>query len=153
RAALMTKTRVVFFTILLAAIGLGSLLLWIRQPAPQQVGPQSSPESVTTPPIEPDAVEVLIANASTKQRWFAELAKDFQAEGRKTSKGHAIVITAKPVLSGGSMDDILNGKLKPVAWSPGVSSWVQDFDETWKQRTGGTLMSQACRPTVYAPLG
>jgi len=150
----MTRTRVVFFTILLAAIGLGSYLLWVGYKPPPPVAPQNPADSSAIPvPAPTGAVEVLIANAQTKQRWFADLAANFQAEGRKTSKGNPIKITSKPVLSGGSMDDILGGKLKPVVWSPGVASWVQDFDEKWKRQSGQTLMSGACRPTIYAPLG
>ena len=51
------------------------------------------------------------------------------------------------------MEAILGGKLTPVAWSPGVVSWVQEFDAKWKQQGGQPLMSGACRPTIYAPLG
>jgi Ca-activated chloride channel homolog len=147
----MTRTRAVFLVIVLAALGLGSYLLWVgKQPVPPQK-PDETPAAATPPASAP--VEVLIANASTKQRWFAELAASFQAQGKKTSRGNPIVIISKPVLSGGSMEDILNGKLKPVVWSPGVASWVQDFDEKWKQRNGESLMSAPCRPTIYAPLG
>ncbi len=149
----MTRTRVVFFTILLAAVGLGLFLVW-RSPAPP--GPSGGKEiaggTIPEPPLSA-AVEVVIANAQTKQRWFEDLAADFHAEGRKTSKGNPIKIISKPVLSGGSMEAILAGKLTPVAWSPGVASWVQDFDAKWKQQGGQPLMSGACRPTIYAPLG
>ena len=148
----MNRTRVVFFTILLAAVavGIGSII-WPPRP-PVDPGTQSKSEPATQPP--PGVVEVVIANALTKQHWFEELAKAFQAEGRKTSEGSSIVIASQPVSSGTSMDDILKGKLKPVVWSPGTASWVQEFDAQWKQRNNGaTLMSAACRPTVYAPLG
>jgi Ca-activated chloride channel family protein len=147
----MARTRAVFFTILLAAVGLGSYLFWVGQKAPPQPETPSSP-MVPAPPAA-DAVEVLIANATTKQRWFVDLAAAFEAEGHKTSKGNPIRITSKPVTSGGSMEDILAGKLKPVAWSPGVSSWVQDFDAKWQQQGGQPLRSADCRPTIYAPLG
>ena len=146
----MTRTRAVFFTILLAAVGFGAYLLWVYKPP--SAPPESSAES--PPAAEPArTVEVLIANAATKDRWFAELAANFQKEGRKTSKGNAITITSKSVTSGGSMEDILAGKLKPVAWSPGVASWVQDFDAKWQQQGGQPLRSTDCRPTIYAPLG
>ena len=149
----MTRTRVVFFAILLAAVGLGLFLIW-RSPAPpgtpgeKQITGDPAPEPPLAAPVE-----VVIANAQTKQRWFEDLAASFQAEGRKTSKGNPIKIISKPVLSGGSMEAILGGKLTPVAWSPGVASWVQEFDAKWKQQGGQPLMTGACRPTIYAPLG
>jgi len=120
----MTRTRVVFFAILLAAVGLGLFLIW-RSPAPPGTPgeKQITGDPIPEPPLAAP-VEVVIANAQTKQRWFEDLAASFQAEGRKTSKGNPIKIISKPVLSGGSMDDILAGKLKPVVWSPGVASWV-----------------------------
>src|SRR5262245_23864026 len=99
-------------------------------------------------------VEVMIANARNKQLWFTELAKSFQAEGRKTSVGSTITITSQPVESGKSMEDILKDKLKPVVWSPGTQSWVEEFDEQWKQENGGqSLMGAECKPTIIAPLG
>jgi Ca-activated chloride channel family protein len=150
----MTRTRAVFFAILLAAGGLGAYLLWVGNKPAQPVAPQNPGESSAAPaPAASGAVEVVIANALTKQRWFADLAKNFAAEARKTGKGNTIMITSKPVSSGGSMDDILSGKSKPVVWSPGVASWVQEFDEKWKQQGGQPLMSGPCRPTIYAPLG
>lgn len=148
----MTRTRAVFFTILLAAVGFGAYLLWVYKPP--SAPPESSAESPPAAEPAPAAtVEVLIANAATKDRWFAELAANFQNEGRKTSKGHAITITSKSMTSGGSMEDILAGKLKPTAWSPGIASWVQDFDAKWQQQGGQPLRSADCRPTIYAPLG
>ena len=88
----MTRTRVVFFTILLAAVGLGLFLIW-RSPAPPETpGEQQITASPVPEPRSRGPVEVLIANATTKQRWFDDLAATFEAEGRKTSKGNPIKI-------------------------------------------------------------
>ena len=51
------------------------------------------------------------------------------------------------------MNDILDGESKPVAWSPGDQSWATLINETWRQRENHPLSSQACQPTVYAPIG
>jgi Ca-activated chloride channel family protein len=51
------------------------------------------------------------------------------------------------------MDAILGGSMQPIAWSPGDQSWVEQANETWQQRFNRPLASEACPPTVYAPLG
>lgn len=152
----MTNTRVVFFTILLAAIGLGFYIILSggTTKPPASTSQVDEVPGVSQPPVPPpDVVQVQIANAVTKQNWFKELAKNFEAEGRKTSTGKPIAIVLEGVSSGQSMEDILSGKLKPVVWSPGVASWVQDFDQRWKGQAPGSLMSAPCQPTIYAPLG
>ena len=47
---------------------------------------------------------------------------------------------------------ILGGSSQTVAWSPGDQSWVDQANDTWRQRTNLPLASQSCAPTVYAPM-
>src|SRR5262249_21351941 len=145
----MNSPRLVFLLVVatagLAAAGL--LLLGGQRPTNPTEPPAAAAPALT------DAVEVVVANASTKQRWLAAVAAQFNAGDRRTRSGKPIRIVVKPVLSGGSLQDILDGKLKPAAWSPGALSWVEDLDEQWRQRTGSVLESTACRPTILTPLG
>jgi len=61
------------------------------------------------------AVDVFIASAVTKQGWLEAAVREFQKAGITTSDGAKIRFQVDPVLSGGSMRDILSGKIEPVA--------------------------------------
>lgn len=134
-------------------LGIGFLGLAIVCPNPFQDcnGIDIELPDLTTPTSK--ELVLTIANSDTKQEWLDKVIPLFHAEGKATSKGTKIRVEAIPVLSGGSMNDILEGKLKPIVWSPGVESWVEQFKEEWKQRGHRYLMSESCQPTIYTPLG
>ena len=99
-------------------------------------------------------VIVEIASSVTKQRWMEELVRNFYSSGKnRTSKGEKIVIKVQGVLSGGSMWKILDGRLKPVVWSPGAVSWVEQFRKRWKEKTNSSLISQKYTASVFSPIG
>lgn len=101
----------------------------------------------------PAPLHVQVASSITKQKWLTAAAEAFAAHGEKTAAGQPIVIDVTGVLSGDSMEAILDGRLKPTAWSPGEENWVSELSDSWKRKTGHAPMSAACKPTVYAPLG
>ena len=51
------------------------------------------------------------------------------------------------------MQDILDGKIQPSAWSPGERSWVENLNQQWQDLHDAPLITEECRPTVYAPVG
>jgi Ca-activated chloride channel family protein len=110
------------------------------------------PKPSTDDDVAPQ-ITLTIASSSTKQKWMEKVIANFHADGKTTSSGAKISVKVTPVLSGGSMNAILDGKLKPVVWSPGVESWVMQFNEKWRQRTNKSLISQSCQPSIYTPLG
>jgi Ca-activated chloride channel family protein len=130
-----------------------------RPGQPEPPGPVSSP--VKPKPPEPPKpkysgkVEVNIASSVTKQEWMVEMADKFNVMGKKTSRDSKIFVNPgkKGVLSGGSMLQILDGRLKPVVWSPGAVSWVEQFRQKWKERTNQSAISQDCQACVYSPIG
>jgi len=151
----MNRTRFVFISIIaIAAIGV-MVVMNSKPPSPTQNNTPPQSESSNSKPVTmpSDGVLVSIASSSTKQEWMEQAAKNFNAEGRETRESSTIVVQVSAVSSGGSTDAILDGKLKPVAWSPGVESWVSQLNEKWKQNTNKSLMSQACKPSIYTPLG
>jgi Ca-activated chloride channel family protein len=145
----MNRTRVVFLFVVVAAAAVagGALMLGPRW------GHEPTGGAATTVPTAEETVDVVVASASTKQRWIEDVAARFNAGKSRTASGKPIRIVPVPVLSGGSLEDILQGKLKPAAWSPGAQSWVQELDAQWQGRTGSTLTSGACRPTITTPFG
>jgi Ca-activated chloride channel homolog len=109
-------------------------------------------------PIVPDilkaeSVQVSIASAVTKNKWLEAAAAKFSALDPKTKSGKPIAIDIKGVLSGSSMQSILDGKLQPVVWSPGEGSWTAQFNERWAGGHNRAAMTQPCKPTIYTPSG
>ena len=77
----------------------------------------------------------------------------FNGEQHKVASGDVIFVTVKHVTSGGSQKAILDGTSKPVVWSPGDQSWVDEANRVWRDRNGKLLIPDACTQTVFAPIG
>ena len=109
----------------------------------------------TSPPFvrDSDSIEVTLLSSSTKRDWLDQVVTQFNAENQRTAADKTIVVEVEHTRSGSSMNDIIQGKSKPVVWSPGDQSWVTLINETWRQRENHQLTSQSCPPTVYAPIG
>jgi Ca-activated chloride channel homolog len=113
----------------------------------------TSPAETQAPPVPTGAVQVYMFSANTKENWINTVVAAFNAAQVKTSFGNAIFVTVKHGTSGGSQLAILGGTEQPQAWSPGDQSWVDGANEVWQQRHGQPLVPDACRPTVFAPIG
>ncbi len=105
------------------------------------------------PPVPSGSILVTLVSSSTKADWLDQVIERFNAEDRKTASGKSIVVQVSHTRSGSSMDAILDGKSKPITWSPGDQSWAALINEKWRQRENRPLISQPCQPTVYAPIG
>jgi len=144
----MNRTRAVFTTILIVTVLIIAVALTI-----QFLGGDDSSDSEDPTPLPEGTILVSIASSNTKRNWLDEVVENFNEEGFTTSDDMAIVADVEHVTSGGSMNAILDGNLKPVVWSPGDPSWVEQINITWQQRNNRPINSDECRPTVYAPLG
>ncbi len=103
--------------------------------------------------LAPASLQVPIASAVTKNKWLEAVAEKFETLSPKTKSGKPINIEIKGVLSGTSMQHILDGKLQPVVWSPGEDSWTAQFAERWAGGHNRAAMTQPCKPTIYTPSG
>ena len=144
----MNRTRAVFTTILIVTVLIIAVALTI-----QFLGGDDSSDSEDPTPLPEGTVLVSIASSNTKRNWLDAVVENFNDEGFITSGDMAIVADVEHVTSGGSMNAILDGNLKPVVWSPGDPSWVEQINTTWQQRNNRSVNSDECLPTVYAPLG
>ncbi len=100
-----------------------------------------------------DKVNISVYSSKSKEDWINAVTAAFNEEQFKTASGKTVVVTVSQVNSGGSMQDILDGKIRPTVWSPGDQSWVDQANQTWQARTGRPLVSEKCAPTVYDPIG
>lgn len=146
----MNSSRRSFLAIMGLAIA-GSVVLFVAGgPVPELVTQISE---VAPPAQVVGSVQVTLASSTTKQKWLEAAAAAFNAKNIKTSAGKPIELSLKGVLSGASMQQILDGKLKPVVWSPGEETWIEQFREKWALKEPRAAMSEACKPTVYTPMG
>ena len=98
-------------------------------------------------------VKISIYSSKSKEDWINAATAAFNAAQVKIASGETVLVTVTQVNSGGSMQDILDGKIHPTVWSPGDQSWVEQANAIWQARTGRPLVSENCAPTVYDPIG
>jgi Ca-activated chloride channel homolog len=142
----MRRTQLTFFVILALAVGIIYFFNSNRAPITTPV--------TNDPPAAPaGTVVVSVASSNTKQTWLDNVVTKFNATNPKTPSGKNIQVQVKHVTSGASLEDIQNGALQPVVWSPGDQSWIAQLNQTWQQRNNRPVASEACKPTIYAPVG
>jgi Ca-activated chloride channel homolog len=142
----MRRTQIIFFVILALAVGV--IYFFNANRSSQAVIPDSPNDA---PPA--GTVVVTVASSNTKQTWLDNVTTKFNASNPKTPSGKNIQVQVKHVTSGASLEDIQNGLSQPVVWSPGDQSWIAQLNQTWQQRNNQPIASQACKATIYAPVG
>jgi Ca-activated chloride channel family protein len=142
----MDRTRVIFILIIVVAVlivGIGGVLRLISS--------NFGSDSAEGTPIPADAVVVEIHSSNTKEDWMNQVVASFN-EGGHTVNGKQIVATVFHVGSGSSMNNILDGKILPVVWSPGSDLWVTSINQAWQDREGALLINESCPATLRLPL-
>jgi len=116
-------------------------------------GSSGGPGATNTEAAPAGSIEISFVTSNTKEDWVNVVTEKFNAAQIKTSGGQQVFVRVSHVTSGGSQTDILSGKIKPTVWSPGDMSWVDGANQVWRDRTGKALVTEECKPTVYAPIG
>ncbi|MFO7682770.1 MAG: VWA domain-containing protein [Chloroflexota bacterium] len=149
----MDRTRVIFITIIAAALVLACGIFSVQFLSQQLAGDNSTPDQAEATALPRNSVLVTLASSNTKENWLDQVVAQFNSENHTTADGSAIIVEVSHVTSGGSMNSILDGRSQPTAWSPGDQSWVEQANDTWQLRNNKPLTSETCQPTIYAPLG
>jgi Ca-activated chloride channel family protein len=142
----MDRTRIIFVVIIVLAfliISVGSIVRFMNS----VIGPETEDGT----PIPEGAVVVEIHSSNTKEDWMNQVVASFN-EGGYTVNGKQIVATVFHVGSGSSMNNILDGKILPVVWSPGSDLWVTSINQAWQDREGNLLINNECPATLRLPL-
>jgi Ca-activated chloride channel family protein len=111
------------------------------------------PPTATPIPTTPPPLTIEIASSNTKQDWLEAVITKFNREVHTILSGEAIVVRATHGTSGGFQNQILDGDLQPIVFSPGDYSWVETTNEIWHDRTGKLLAPDTCPQTTFAPIG
>lgn len=143
---------VVLAVVIFGCILVGSLVIpgLLKSEPPAATSPAvNSP----VPEVPKDAVTLEISSSNTKEDWMNAVVKQFNDEQHTLDSGKTIFVTVKHVTSGGSQKAILDGKSKPVVWSPGDQSWIDEANRVWRDRNNKLLIPEACKPSILAPIG
>ena len=81
-----------------------------------------------------------MAYGSEKEAWISDVVANFNSR-RLTACDGPITIKATPIGSGDSMQQILDGTLKPDIWSPAGRVWLNLLDAKWQQKYGTHIIS------------
>ena len=102
----------------------------------------TAPDTATTPGrTRGEILELAFYSSSAKSKWIDEMTARFNNSGR-TADGKTIRVKAVHVTSGGSLDQIKEGKIKPDMWSPGDESWLRLADNHWRNVRQKTLFDK-----------
>ena len=104
---------------------------------------------------ETGPVLISILTTDTKAEWLGAVTQDFNAARKVIAAGRPIQVEMLQV-SGPEemMQGVLEGsELKPVLWSPGDVSWIDQANQLLKDRGQGEIVKGECPPIVYIPTG
>jgi Ca-activated chloride channel homolog len=110
------------------------------KPGPLPDG-SSSPASSSAPsaatPTQ-NARHVLLAYSSEKKAWLEEQIALFNATHPKLPSGDPFLIEGRAMGSGEAMQDILEGRLEPAAFSPASDAYLTLLNDAWLAQPGHT---------------
>ncbi|MDW8148384.1 MAG: substrate-binding domain-containing protein [Roseiflexaceae bacterium] len=100
-----------------------------------------------------NTVEVSIVYGSEKRAWLEEAVQKFNAAGQKTASGATIQVTATPMGSANSMNQILSGAIQPTVWSPASRILLPVANDEWgRKNNGATLVDENAPLLVLSPV-
>jgi len=92
--------------------------------------------------------------SSEQEAWIDDVVANFNRQ-HKTACDGPITVTATPVGSGESMQQIVGGTLHPDIWSPAGSVWLALMSKAWSQKYKTNLISNGAHdtpPLVISPV-
>jgi Ca-activated chloride channel homolog len=133
--------------------GLGFLLLLILF-ASCNAPPPPLPADIQCTTRSSNPVALTMDYSSEQEAWINDVVADFNHQ-QKTACDGPITVTATPTGSGESMQQILDGIIKPDIWSPSGSIWLALMSKEWYQKYHTNLISTGARdtpPLVISPV-
>src|SRR5271157_2314676 len=83
---------------------------------------------------------------SEKQAWINDVVANFNSHNYAACDG-PITVKATPIGSGQSMQEIVDGTIRPDIWSPAGSVWLTLINAQWREKTGSDLVSTSANDT------
>jgi Ca-activated chloride channel family protein len=126
----------------LALLGLLALVACNR-PTTESKSAESAPPA--------GSLELLFPYGSEKEEWIADVTQTFNRGNHQTKSGKNIYVTAKPMGSGESMDEVLSGRMKAHIFSPASAAFIKLGNAQSRTQTGKDLVG-ATQNLVLSPV-
>ena len=130
----MTGRPKVGFWIVVGVVVLSLATLAVYRSGLLQTGPAETSSANPT-----KTISINFYSSSAKANWVNEIVKDFNSS-RIMAGDKVVRVAAHHVTSGGSLDDLKAGKIKPDIWSPGDESWLQLAAAHWRDVKQGNCL-------------
>jgi Ca-activated chloride channel family protein len=96
-------------------------------------------QASSSPP--PGALELVFPYGSEKEKWITDVTGAFNRSGQKTKSGKTIFVTARPMGSGETIEEVLAGRIKAHIMSPASAVFIKLANAESKARTGTDLVA------------
>lgn len=111
-------------------------------------------EMITDPDTAPrGALVIQFRTNDTKAEWVGEVTTRFNQGDHRTPGGKGIFVHAIQSDSGDFLPWLVEGRMRPVAWSPGTIAWVNEANVRWLELHGRPLVRGHCPEVVYTAIG
>ena len=101
----------------------------------------STQESAAVDRAPAGSLELVFPYGSEKEKWIADVTRDFNQRNIKTSAGRKIFVRALPMGSGETIDNILSGNLQAHLASPASGAFIKLGNAESRSRTGKDLIA------------
>jgi len=123
-----------FLALMLVATALGP-------PSCRGSGAPAGPGEAESPASrDPRVLEIVFTYGSEKEAWIRETTELFNRQGRKSSSGKRIAVTAIPMGSGEAIEELLAGTRKAHLTSPASAAFIALANAPSRARTGKDLI-------------
>ena len=104
-------------------------------------GPSGNKASNGDSAPPPGSLELVFPYGSEKDKWITEVTEAFNRNRSRTKTGRTIFVTAMPMGSGESIDEVLAGRIKAHILSPASAAFIKLANAQSKARTGNDLVA------------
>src|SRR6266700_6014835 len=129
----------------------------LGQSAPPQNNkptPATQTSSIVCSSHSSNPVTLTMYYGSEKQAWMQDVVADFNNQHITACDG-PITVKATPIGSGQSMQQIVDGTIKPDIWSPAGAVWLTLINQQWQEKHNSQLIATGAEdspPLVTSPV-
>jgi Ca-activated chloride channel homolog len=87
------------------------------------------------------SLELVFPYGSEKEKWIGDVTRDFNQQHIKTRSGKTIFVSALPMGSGETVDNILSGRLQAHLASPASAAFIKLGNAESRSKTGKDLIA------------
>ncbi|KAB8141178.1 VWA domain-containing protein [Chloroflexia bacterium SDU3-3] len=100
-----------------------------------------------------NALTITMFYGSEKQAWMEDVTQQFNSQQVQSTSGRPIYVSATPLGSAESMEQILSGAAQPTIWSPASGVLIPVANERWAaSHSGAKLVEGSPTALVLSPV-